>query len=120
MDPKQLQRRAREASELLKALGNQHRLMILCQLLERERSVGELVQLVGLGQSALSQHLARLRRDGLVRTRRSAQTIYYRMAGAQARAILDALHGLYCIPDAAHEQSGLREPTAGEQSRLPA
>jgi DNA-binding transcriptional ArsR family regulator len=96
MDPNQLQRRAREASELLKALGNAHRLMILCQLLEGEKSVGELVRTIGLSQSALSQHLARLRRDRLVSTRRSAQTIYYALAGAEARALLQALHGLYC------------------------
>jgi ArsR family transcriptional regulator, virulence genes transcriptional regulator len=96
MDPNQLQRRAREASELLKALGNAHRLMILCQLLEGEKSVGELVRTIGLSQSALSQHLARLRRDRLVSTRRSAQTIYYTLAGAEARALLQTLHGLYC------------------------
>ena len=77
MDANQLQRRAHEASELLKALGNAHRLMILCQLVEGEKSVGELVRSIGLSQSALSQHLARLRRDGIVNTRRSAQTIYY-------------------------------------------
>jgi DNA-binding transcriptional ArsR family regulator len=96
MDPNQLQRRAQEASELLKALGNARRLMILCQLVEGEKSVGELVRRIGLSQSALSQHLARLRRDGLVSTRRSAQTIYYALAGAEARALLNALHGLYC------------------------
>ncbi len=96
MDPNQLQRRAQEASELLKALGNARRLMILCQLLEGEKSVGELVRLIGLSQSALSQHLARLRRDRLVSTRRSAQTIYYAVAGAEARTLLKALHGLYC------------------------
>ena len=96
MDPNQLQRRAQEASELLKALGNARRLMILCQLMEGEKSVGELVRRIGLSQSALSQHLARLRRDRLVSTRRSAQTIYYAIAGAEARALLQALHGLYC------------------------
>jgi DNA-binding transcriptional ArsR family regulator len=96
VDPNQLQRRVREASELMKALGNAHRLMILCQLLEGEKSVGELVRSIGLSQSALSQHLARLRRDGLVSTRRSAQTIYYALAGGEARALLQTLHGLYC------------------------
>jgi ArsR family transcriptional regulator, virulence genes transcriptional regulator len=96
MDPNQLQRRAHEAAELLKALGNARRLMILCQLLEGEKSVGELVRLIGLSQSALSQHLARLRRDRLVGTRRSAQTIYYTIEGAEARALLHTLHALYC------------------------
>ena len=118
MDPRQLQRKAHEASELLKALGNEHRLMILCQLLERERSVGELVRLVGLGQSALSQHLARLRRDGLVHTRRSAQTIYYSVAGAHARALLETLHRLYCDLDPAFEAQALRDATASEPPRL--
>ena len=107
MDPNQLQRRAQEASELLKALGNARRLMILCQLLEGEKSVGELVRQVGLSQSALSQHLARLRRDRLVSTRRSAQTIYYAIAGAEARALLQALHGLYCERQAAAEPAPL-------------
>jgi DNA-binding transcriptional ArsR family regulator len=73
--------------------------MILCSLLEGERSVGELVEKIGLSQSALSQHLARLRRDGLVRTRRSSQTIYYRVAGVEAQAVLETLHRLYCGHD---------------------
>ena len=96
MDSNELQRRAHEASELLKALGNARRLMILCKLMEGEKSVGELVRLVGLSQSALSQHLARLRRDRLVSTRRAAQTIYYTIEGAEVRALLQALHALYC------------------------
>jgi DNA-binding transcriptional ArsR family regulator len=70
--------------------------MILCTLLEGERSVGDLVEKIGLSQSALSQHLARLRRDGLVRTRRVSQTIYYRMSGAEAPAVLATLHKIYC------------------------
>jgi DNA-binding transcriptional ArsR family regulator len=77
-------------------MGNPHRLVVLCQLLAGERSVGELERLVGLSQSALSQHLARLRRDGLVKTRRSAQTIYYSLAGEEASAVLATLYQLYC------------------------
>ncbi len=80
----------------MKTLGNEHRLSILCTLLDGERSVGDLVEKIGLSQSALSQHLARLRRDGLVRTRRSSQTIYYRVAGVEAPAVLATLHSLYC------------------------
>ncbi len=110
MDPKQLQRRAEEASLLLKALGNARRLMILCQLLEGEKSVGELVRLIGLSQSALSQHLARLRRDRLVSTRRSAQTIYYAIAGAEARTLLKALHGLYCARELGEPAVATAEP----------
>lgn len=87
---------ARRASALLRAMGNPHRLIVLCQLLTEERSVGELERLVGLSQSALSQHLARLRRDGLVKTRRKAQTIFYSLAGDEARAVLATLHRLYC------------------------
>jgi DNA-binding transcriptional ArsR family regulator len=96
MDPNQLQQSAQEAAQLLKALGNRHRLSILCLLLDGEKSVGQLIQLIGLSPSALSQHLARLRHDGLVRTRRSAQVIYYTLEGTQARAVLETLHGLYC------------------------
>lgn len=77
-------------------MGNAHRLMILCQLIEGEHSVGELERIIGLSQSALSQHLARLRRDSLVTTRRSAQTIYYSLAGPEARGIIERLHDLYC------------------------
>jgi len=87
---------ARRASALLKTMGNAHRLMIICQLVLGERSVGELERIVGLSQSALSQHLARLRRDGLVKTRRSAQTIYYSLAGREAVTVLATLCELYC------------------------
>jgi DNA-binding transcriptional ArsR family regulator len=81
---------------LLKAMGNPHRLLVLCHLLGGEKNVGELERLVGLSQSALSQHLARLRRDGLVTTRRSAQTIYYSLAGNEAEAVIATLYRLYC------------------------
>jgi ArsR family transcriptional regulator, virulence genes transcriptional regulator len=101
VDPQQLQCNARRASQLLKALGNEHRLMILCLLLGGERTVGELVREVGLSQSALSQHLARLRRDGLVSTRRSAQTIYYALVGSEAHAVIATLYRLYCRPEGA-------------------
>lgn len=84
------------ASGLLRAMGNPHRLMILSQLIKAERSVGELERVVGLSQSALSQHLARLRRDRLVKTRRSAQTIFYSLAGNEAEMVLSTLYQLYC------------------------
>jgi DNA-binding transcriptional ArsR family regulator len=82
-------------------MSNEHRLLILCQLVMGERSVGELVRLVGLSQSALSQHLARLRRDNLVRTRRDAQTIYYSVASSEALAVLKLLYKLFCDSDPA-------------------
>lgn len=93
-----LQANARRASALLKAMCNERRLLILCYLSQGERSVGELEDLVGLSQSALSQHLARLRRDKLVRTRRSAQNIYYSLNGHEAQTIMGTLHSLYCEP----------------------
>jgi len=86
---------AHQASTLLKAMSNQRRLLILCHLAAGEKSVGELERLVGLSQSALSQHLARLRRHKVVRTRRQAQTIFYSIANTDAVVILDALRGLF-------------------------
>ncbi len=96
VDAEWLERKAERASGLLKAMANQHRLIILCLLLNGEKSVGELEQLIGLSQSALSQHLARLRRDGLVQTRRSAQTIYYTLQGDHARRLISTLYDMYC------------------------
>lgn len=83
------------AVDLLKALSNEKRLLIVCILNKGERSVGELEEMVGLSQSALSQHLARLRRDGLVKTRRAAQTIYYSMDSKPTRKLLETLCSLY-------------------------
>ena len=94
-----LEENARRASILLKAMSNQHRLMILCQISGTEKSVGELEEIIGLSQSALSQHLARLRRDNLVQTRRDAQTIYYSLKGEEASTIIDTLYNLYCADD---------------------
>ena len=96
IDLERIQDNARRASTLLKAMSNQHRLMILCQLVPGEKCVGELEKIVGLSQSALSQHLARLRRDNLVSTRREAQTIHYSLAGEEASAVIETLYGLYC------------------------
>jgi DNA-binding transcriptional ArsR family regulator len=94
--PKEMQAAATEASELLKALANPHRLMIICQLIERERSVGELADLLGLRDSTVSQHLALLRKDGLVTPRRDGQTIWYSIASAPARELLTTLYRVYC------------------------
>jgi len=84
------------AAELLKVLGHPARLRILCLLVEGERSVGAINAEIPLSQSALSQHLALLRGNGLVETRREAQTIFYSLADGPARAILGTLHDLYC------------------------
>jgi ArsR family transcriptional regulator, virulence genes transcriptional regulator len=86
------------ASELLKALANRHRLLILCQLIERERSVGELAEYLRIRDSTVSQHLALLRREGLVATRRDGQTIWYSISSKPARVLLKALYRVYCAP----------------------
>jgi DNA-binding transcriptional ArsR family regulator len=91
-----MESRAEEAARLLSALGQSKRLMALCYMMEQERSVGSLAEAVGLGQSALSQHLARLRDLGLVATRRDGQTIYYRLASDNARRLIELLYELYC------------------------
>ncbi|MBS0199862.1 MAG: winged helix-turn-helix transcriptional regulator [Proteobacteria bacterium] len=96
MDPEAMRTHSGEAARLLRALANDKRLMMLCLLVEGERSVGELNARVDLSQSALSQHLAVLREDGLVETRREAQTIYYSLADGPAHAIIETLHGIYC------------------------
>ena len=118
-----LQANARRASALLKAMCNERRLLILCHLSQGERSVGELEDLVGLSQSALSQHLARLRNDNLVRTRRSAQNIYYSLNGHEAQTIMTTLHGLYCTPavtdtDADTDTDGRTGDPSAERSDL--
>jgi DNA-binding transcriptional ArsR family regulator len=88
---------ASEAAAVLRSLGNEARLLVLCHLSEAsELSAGELTRRVGLSQSALSQHLARLREDGLVTTRKEAQTVYYRIADPKVHRVLALLHELYC------------------------
>ncbi len=90
--------RAEDAAELLASMANPKRLLVLCHLVEGERSVGDLATLVELGQSALSQHLSKMRALGLVKTRRSGQTIFYRLASAEVRTLLGTLYDLYCKP----------------------
>ncbi len=90
-----LQDKAQDASRFLKAISNKHRLMILCNLVESERSVGELEKIVGLSQSALSQHLARLRKEEVVKTRREAQTIYYSLQDENIVDVLRLLEGIF-------------------------
>ncbi|MDF3809592.1 MULTISPECIES: metalloregulator ArsR/SmtB family transcription factor [Rhodopseudomonas] len=90
---------ADQASDLLKALSNRHRLLILCQLIDGEQSVGHLAELLGLRDSAVSQHLALLRKDALVTARRDAQTIYYSIASEPARDVLTTLYRVFCPPD---------------------
>lgn len=93
-----LEEQSEKASALLKALANEKRLMIVCILSQGEKNVGELEQFVGLSQSALSQHLARLRRDGVVHTRREAQTIFYSIKDSSVTKLLECLTAIYAMP----------------------
>jgi len=92
----ELRDNAQQATTLLKALANENRLMILCHLDGKEMSVTELNDCLDLSQSALSQHLAILRRDGLVKTRRESQTIFYSLKGEEAKQVIHTLHTMYC------------------------
>lgn len=97
IDSKALEGRAAEVADLLRALANDRRLLILCRLVEAgEATVGSLAADVGLSQSALSQHLARMREENIVSFRREAQTIWYRIADPRVETLLATLHRLYC------------------------
>ena len=98
MSVTELEPRADEAAELLTAMANPKRLLILCHLLEQERSVAELSGLVDLAQSPLSQHLAKLRALTLVATRREGQSVFYRVASPEVTQVLETLYGIYCAP----------------------
>jgi DNA-binding transcriptional ArsR family regulator len=87
---------ADEAEAMLKALANRHRLLIVCQLIEKERSVGELAELLKLRDSTVSQHLSLLRKDGVVSARRDAQTVWYSIGSDAAREIVRTLYQAYC------------------------
>lgn len=92
-----LERKAAEAAGLLKLLANENRLLILCHLaINGEMSVNDMASAVGLSQSALSQHLAKMREEGLLGTRREAQTVFYRIADPNAARLLDVLKDIYC------------------------
>ena len=92
--------KARKASDFLKALSHEHRLLLLCILSQGERSVSELEQLLSLRQPTVSQQLARLRLDGLVATRRDGKTIYYSLASEDVRRVIGVIYDIYCGPKA--------------------
>lgn len=94
----QLEDNAQRAAKLLKALANPARLVVLCQLATGERSVGELERAVGMSQSGISQHLALLRRAGVVAHRRVGQTVLYSIASAEALSVMGTLYSLFCVP----------------------
>ncbi len=96
IDLNALQDKAENVSNLLKVMANKWRLLILCHLANEEQSVGDLETKLGLSQSALSQHLAVLRREHLVNTRRSAQSIYYSLASDDVKAVMITLYDRFC------------------------
>jgi DNA-binding transcriptional ArsR family regulator len=96
IDASKMARAAQKASDLMKTLGHKDRLMVLCHLASGEKSVGQLASLLDIPQSPLSQHLARMRKESLVTTRREAQTIYYMIASGKAGRMVELMHELYC------------------------
>ena len=113
IQPDGMEAAADQASDLLKSLANRNRLLILCQLVDGERSVGELATFLGTRDSTVSQHLALLRKDGLVRARREAQTIYYAIASGPAQRVLETLFAIYCAPEPmCNDPAAARAPAA--------
>ena len=98
LDIDEIMASAREASEFLKALSHEARLVILCLLVEGEKSVSEIEQLLSLRQPAVSQQLARLRSDKLLETRRDGKNVYYSLARPEVREVIAALHAAFCKP----------------------
>ena len=96
VDMQTMRAKARHVASLLKMVSNENRLMILCHLGQGEMSVTELNERFDLSQSALSQHLAKLRQDGLVKTRRESQTIYYSLTSSEVIRLIEFLHGEFC------------------------
>ncbi|MER0239320.1 metalloregulator ArsR/SmtB family transcription factor [Fulvimarina sp. MAC8] len=101
-----LEERSEEVAAILSLIANPARLRILCLLAEGELQVGALAEAVGLSQSALSQHLAKLRAGGAVETRRDRQTIHYRLADGEIRAIMESLYEIFCGPGRAKSERG--------------
>lgn len=98
-DPETLEKKATEVAEILRALANERRLMVLCKLVEwGEGNVTALAEAAGLSQSALSQHLARMREEGLITFRRESQTLWYRIADPRVEQLFASLHELFCEP----------------------
>ena len=105
LNTKSFESQALEVAGILRALANEKRLMILCNLASGELTVGELTERLPLGQSATSQHLAVLREQGIVATRRQAQTIHYSLQPGPAAKVIGVLHGIYCSGNASNGSS---------------
>lgn len=99
MSPEHMHVHVDDAIAVLKAMASHNRLLLLCELLQGERSVGELAQTLGLAQSVVSQHLSLLRRDGVVVGRRDAQSIHYRINDPRVRALMKTLFEQFCVTD---------------------
>lgn len=108
---------AGEAGVLLKALAHPYRLIIICQLIEKERSVGELAALLDIRDSTVSQHLALLRKDGLVEARRDGQTVWYSIGSEPARELIATLYRIYCAPAPACRPAVKRKPASGSRTK---
>lgn len=121
-DPPELEhlmRKARAASDFLKALANESRLLLLCLLAERERSVGELEEILSLRQPNVSQQLARLRLDGLVDAHRDGKTVYYRLASEDVRRMIGTIYDIFCREEAAAPRPGPSLVPPPSRSRQP-
>jgi DNA-binding transcriptional ArsR family regulator len=121
VDPAIMSDAADAASELLKSLSNRHRLLILCRLIEGEHSVGQLAAALDLRDSTVSQHLALLRKDGLVAARRDGQTMWYGIVSAPARRIVETLYDLFCAsaacgPETTPGRKGATSSAAGPRA----
>ncbi|MFM2043196.1 MAG: hypothetical protein RLY86_1772 [Pseudomonadota bacterium] len=111
VDVATMQARAEQAADFLRSMANPHRLMLLCNLLDGELPVGELAARLEIGQTVASQHLARLRAEGLVATRREGTTIHYRIANPRAATFIQVMYGLFCAPGAGDGTGASREAT---------
>ncbi len=105
IDPEKLEESAEKAAKLLKSMSHPSRLMVLCSLMEGELPVGVLNRNIPLSQSALSQHLAGLRKAGLVSTRREGQVIHYRLKSRAVTRVIEALYSIYCNPENEEQES---------------
>jgi len=104
MNPELMIDNAARASDLMKLLGHPHRLMLLCELNQGECSVGELSRRIDISQSLVSQHLARMRHEGVVASRRDAQSVLYSLNGSEISQVIGLLYELYCQPDEVAER----------------
>ena len=119
VDKTLLAKSARRASRFLKTISNEHRLLVLCNLADSEKTVSELAAIIGINQPTLSQQLARLRADGLVATRRNGKSIHYSLASESAREMIGLLYRLFCAPAPKRAATRAKPRAAVRASRGP-